>query len=74
MGDNRNNSGDSRYHQDNGYDGTVSVNDVIGKAFAVMWPISRAQILYGTDAFNNLQKYIEILFDYNFGVTYGSCC
>ncbi|QPK93762.1 signal peptidase I [Actinomyces sp. zg-332] len=54
MGDNRNNSGDSRYHQDNGYSGTVSVDNIVGKAFAVMWPISRMQILYGTDAFNKV--------------------
>ncbi len=54
MGDNRNNSGDSRYHQNNGYVGTVSVDSVVGKPFAILWPFSRIQILYGTDAFSKI--------------------
>lgn len=35
MGDHRSNSGDSRYHE------TFSEDEVVGKAFARVWPISR---------------------------------
>ncbi|MDO5061094.1 MAG: signal peptidase I [Actinomycetaceae bacterium] len=39
MGDNRNNSADSRAHQDvNG--GMVNIEDVVGKVFGVVWPYS----------------------------------
>lgn len=39
MGDNRNNSADSRAHQDvNG--GMVNIEDVVGKVFGVIWPHS----------------------------------
>ena len=55
LGDNRNNSGDSRLHQDNGVQGAVSMNNVVGKAFSVLWPFSRMQILYETDAFKNVK-------------------
>ncbi|AXI77694.1 signal peptidase I [Peterkaempfera bronchialis] len=40
MGDHRNDSQDSRYHQiQNPGDGFVPVDDVIGRAFVVAWPI-----------------------------------
>jgi signal peptidase I len=42
MGDNRGDSADSRYHMDNGFDGTVPVSDVVGHAFVLIWPPSRA--------------------------------
>ncbi len=35
MGDNRNSSQDSRYF------GSVSTDTVVGRAFVIMWPISR---------------------------------
>ncbi|MBB4921442.1 signal peptidase I [Kitasatospora kifunensis] len=40
MGDHRQDSADSRYHQDiDG--GTVSVNQVVGRAIVVAWPVNR---------------------------------
>jgi len=40
MGDHRNDSLDSRFHQDQPGGGTVPVDNVIGRAFVVAWPIS----------------------------------
>ena len=40
MGDNRYNSKDSRYNTDKPGGGFVSVNDVVGRAFVVSWPMS----------------------------------
>ncbi|GAA1949429.1 signal peptidase I [Kitasatospora viridis] len=41
MGDHRNNSADSRYHQVRGPgDGFVPESDVVGRAFAVAWPLT----------------------------------
>ncbi|MDO5746923.1 MAG: signal peptidase I [Actinomycetaceae bacterium] len=51
MGDNRANSGDSRYHLDDSDKGFVDVNDVTGRAFVIMWPFSRWETLSNTDAF-----------------------
>lgn len=41
MGDNRANSADSRYHQDDGDNGLVPITDVVGIAFARYWPWER---------------------------------
>lgn len=41
MGDNRANSADSRYHQDDGAHGLVPVSDVVGVAMARYWPLTR---------------------------------
>jgi signal peptidase I len=41
MGDHRADSADSRFHLDDGSHGTVPVNDVIGRAFVIIWPPSR---------------------------------
>ena len=41
MGDNRANSADSRYHQDDEGNGTVDKDQVIGRAVAVVWPLNR---------------------------------
>jgi signal peptidase I len=41
MGDNRNNSEDSRYHQSLSGKGFVPMSDVVGKAFVITWPIDR---------------------------------
>jgi signal peptidase I len=45
MGDNRTYSEDSRLHQDDPGDGTVPESAVIGRAFIIIWPISRWRIL-----------------------------
>lgn len=41
MGDNRGNSLDSGYHVDDPGRGSVPVNNVVGKAFQITWPLSR---------------------------------
>ncbi|KAF4410903.1 signal peptidase I [Streptomyces lycii] len=43
MGDNRQNSLDSRYHQNLPGAGTVSVDEVVGRAVVVAWPVNRWQ-------------------------------
>lgn len=40
MGDNRNNSADSRYHQDLPSKGFVDEKYIVGRAFVLSWPIS----------------------------------
>jgi signal peptidase I len=45
MGDNRSNSEDSRFHQDLPGGGTVPESDVVGKVWAIVWPLRRAQLL-----------------------------
>ncbi|MFJ4922650.1 signal peptidase I [Streptomyces sp. NPDC088725] len=45
MGDHRQNSLDSRYHQELPGNGTVSVNEVVGRAFVVAWPVNRWSVL-----------------------------
>lgn len=51
MGDHRQDSLDSRYHQ-NLHDGTVSVNDVVGRAIVVAWPVNRWSALSIPDTFD----------------------
>ena len=41
MGDNRSNSSDSRYHQGDAHGGFVPIDDVIGVAKQIVWPLSR---------------------------------
>lgn len=41
MGDNRNNSADSRYQNGGGEQGLVPIDNVIGKARVIIWPPSR---------------------------------
>lgn len=45
MGDNRQNSEDSRYHQGEPGGGAIPVADVVGVAFVTLWPIDRATLL-----------------------------
>lgn len=45
MGDHRQNSLDSRYHQELPGNGTVSNDEVVGRAFVVAWPINRLSLL-----------------------------
>ncbi|MCH0565326.1 MULTISPECIES: signal peptidase I [unclassified Streptomyces] len=39
MGDHRANSADSRFHQDMDYGGTVSEDEVVGRAMVIAWPL-----------------------------------
>jgi len=41
MGDNRNDSLDSRYNRDKPGNGFVPMSDVVGRAFVISWPVSR---------------------------------
>ncbi len=45
MGDNRQNSEDSRFHQGNPGGGSVPMNDVVGVAFVTVWPLDRIGLL-----------------------------
>ena len=49
MGDHRDESADSRAHINDPNNGTIAVDDVIGKAFVIIWPVSRWDTL-GTPA------------------------
>lgn len=44
-GDNRDDSADSRYHQDTSTGGGVPIKDVVGRAFVISWPVSRWRYL-----------------------------
>jgi signal peptidase I len=41
MGDNRGGSADSRAHPQDGHQGTVAIDDVVGRAFVLVWPGDR---------------------------------
>jgi signal peptidase I len=47
MGDNRNDSADSRWHDNNsgGKLGSVPMNNITGQVVAIAWPVSRIQSL-----------------------------
>jgi signal peptidase I len=45
MGDHRSASADSRAHVSDQYTGTIAVDDVIGRAFIIMWPPPRWNFL-----------------------------
>ncbi len=49
MGDHRSASADSRVHVDDRYSGTVGVDDVIGKAAVIVWPVGRFGMLDSPD-------------------------
>ncbi|WP_346776738.1 signal peptidase I [Streptomyces sp. HNM0574] len=51
MGDHRQDSLDSRYHQELSGGGTVSEDDVVGRAIVVAWPVNRWQGLPVPDTF-----------------------
>ncbi|HET7388732.1 MAG TPA: signal peptidase I [Nocardioidaceae bacterium] len=55
MGDNRSNSEDSRFHQSLPGGGTVPVDDVVGKVWAIVWPFDRAKFLHDPATFDNPQ-------------------
>jgi signal peptidase I len=52
MGDHRSVSEDSRAHQQLPGKGFVPVDDVIGRAFTIVWPVGRSQLLRAPDTFN----------------------
>jgi signal peptidase I len=49
MGDHRSASADSRSHSGDRYGGTIGVDDVIGKAAVIVWPVSRFGLLDSPD-------------------------
>ncbi len=49
MGDHRSASADSKHHIDDRYSGTVAVDDVIGKAAVIVWPLDRFGLLDSPD-------------------------
>ena len=53
MGDNRSNSEDSRFHMELPGGGTVPQRDVVGKVWAIVWPLSRAHLLHEPKTFEN---------------------
>jgi signal peptidase I len=53
MGDNRSNSEDSRFHQELEGGGTIPESAVVGKVWAVVWPLSRFSTLEGPNTFGN---------------------
>lgn len=52
MGDHRQNSQDSRYHMQDSTKGFVPVDDVVGRAVVVAWPITRWSTLPIPDTFD----------------------
>ncbi|MGW5476541.1 signal peptidase I [Streptomyces sp. NPDC004008] len=52
MGDHRQNSLDSRYHQQDRYQGFVPVGNVVGRAIVVAWPPTRWNTLPVPDTFD----------------------
>jgi signal peptidase I len=52
MGDHRSVSEDSRAHQQQPGKGFVPVDDVIGRAFTIVWPLDRARILHRPSTFS----------------------
>jgi signal peptidase I len=49
MGDHRSASADSKAHVGDQYSGTIGVDDVIGKAALIVWPVSRFGLLESPD-------------------------
>ncbi len=56
MGDNRSSSADSRVHTGGPGGGQVPVEDVVGKVFAVVWPLDHATLLHRPDTFEALDE------------------
>lgn len=50
MGDNRSNSQDSRYHMGDEGQGSVPLDNVVGKVWAIVWPLDRFEVLDSPDA------------------------
>ncbi|WP_432572739.1 signal peptidase I [Kineococcus sp. SYSU DK005] len=54
MGDNRAESADSRYNRQKEYDGFVPLDHVVGRAYAVVWPLPHAAWLGTPGAFDDV--------------------
>jgi signal peptidase I len=52
MGDHRGFSSDSRAHIDDENHGTVPTDKVIGRAFVIVWPVSRSTVLRVPETFD----------------------
>ena len=52
MGDNRNNSADSRAHLGDPGGGFISQDAVVGKTWVRVWPLGRAGFIRGSDTFD----------------------
>ncbi|KMS80299.1 signal peptidase [Streptomyces leeuwenhoekii] len=52
MGDHRQNSRDSRYNQADRHHGMVPVNEVVGRAIVIAWPVNRWDTLPVPDTFD----------------------
>jgi signal peptidase I len=59
MGDHRGDSADSRAHQDRPYQGTISEDDVVGRAFTVAWPVGRWRTLPVPGTFADAGKFTQ---------------
>ncbi|MEP7091094.1 MAG: signal peptidase I [Nocardioidaceae bacterium] len=55
LGDNRSNSADSRYHLGDPGGGQVPVDDVVGRVFAVVWPLGHATLLHTPATFRSVR-------------------
>jgi len=53
MGDHRSASADSREHVNDKYSGTIGVDDVIGKAALIVWPVNRFGVVHAPDIQDN---------------------
>jgi signal peptidase I len=56
MGDNRSESADSRVHLGDPGGGFVPEEDVVGKVFAVIWPLGHAKVLTRPDTFDEVHE------------------
>ena len=56
MGDNRNQSADSRVHLGDPGGGSIPVDDVVGKVFVVVWPPSRWGVIGRPDSFDAVNQ------------------
>lgn len=54
MGDNRGDSSDSRFHMSQPGCGAVPVKDVVGKVFAVVWPLDHMKLVHRPSAFDKV--------------------
>ncbi len=54
MGDNRSHSADSRVHLGDPGGGFVPADDVVGKVFAVVWPVGHGKLVHRPDTFQDV--------------------